>query len=228
MKLINQPTIVDNQALYRIDDFNLSSYLDFIQIRTLPSYKVKADQRKRGIPTGYSIIFAASHLEDIELNSATLPLELTPGLFDYQQVIARVAHIKERYAIFADAGLGKTLTLGELARQAHASESGKILFCIPLNILHQFEEMVVEFFVDFPPFVHLHGGKMSLDEWLAYDDVPRIGFINHEAFVKPRNLAGVSCFLLDESSILKGGQGGDGKIAKHLIGLCRFSYTSPQ
>lgn len=216
MKLNNLPTITDNLATYQVTNFDLSTYLDFIQLRTLPAYKVKAVKEGRRT-TRFDVTFSANYLEDVSLDNATLPLPLTPGLFDYQQVIVRVAHIKERYAIFADAGLGKTNCLAELARQAHASTTGKILFCIPLNILHQFEEMVSEFFPDFPPFIHLHKSKMTLDEWLAYDDVPRIGFVNHEAFIKSHNLSNVDCFLLDESSILKGGQGGEGKIAKNLI-----------
>lgn len=216
MKLNNPPVITNNQAIYQVTNFDLDTYLDFIQLRTLPAYKVKAVKEGRKT-VRFDVTFSASYLEDADFDSQALPLPLTPNLFDYQEVTVKVAHIKERYAIFIDAGGGKTLMLAELARQAHASEQGKILFCIPLNILHQFEEMVTEFFPDFPLFIHLHKSKMSLDEWLAYDDVPRIGFINHEAFIKPHNLSGVDCFLLDESSILKGGQGGEGKIAKNLI-----------
>jgi hypothetical protein len=207
LNLNTQPQIKDNKAIYTVDDFNLPTYQDFIQIRSLPSYKV-IDNR---------IIFPANYLDESYLDESKLPLNLTHNLFDYQQVIVKVAFLKRKYAIFADAGLGKTLIMGELARQLHSSHKGKILFCIPLNIIRQFEEMCQDFFPDFPEFIHLHNHKWTLEEWCAWEDVPRIGFINHEAFIKSRKLSNIDAFFLDESSILKGGAGGVGKIAKHLV-----------
>ena len=109
MNLNNQPVIKGNQAVYRVEDYDLATYQDFIQIRSLPAYKV----------TGQNIAFSATYLDKALENNVKLPLELTPGLFDYQQVVAKVAFLKKRYAIFADAGLGKTLIMGELARQLH-------------------------------------------------------------------------------------------------------------
>lgn len=206
MKLNNQPVIVKNRATVTLNNLDLDSYVDFINLRTLPIYQVKGNQ----------IEFPANYLEGFYQEHNQLPLAITPNLFDYQQTIVKVAWIKERYGIFLDPGLGKTFILGELARQLHATISGKIVLCVPLNILRQFEEMCKTFFLDFPPFVHLHGSKMTLKEWCLLGD-ERIAFVNHEAFIKPQELLGVEAFLLDEASILKGGIGGNGKIAQNII-----------
>lgn len=219
MQFNNQPEIINGKAVYTIKDYDLATYDDFIKIRTLPDYQV----------TGNQIVFRPEYLEGyLQERSSELPLPLTNGLFDYQQVIVKVAYLKRKYAIFADAGLGKTIMLGELARQIHASENGKILMVIPLNIIKQFEEMM-SFFGDFPAWTHLHNNKeMSLKEWAMFDNVPRIGFVNHEAFIKNCDYLSkyLDCIIVDESSILKGGAGGNGKIARNLIKVCReVEYT---
>lgn len=188
MKLNNSPILKDKQAVYRVPQFDLSHYEDMINIRTLPIYEVK----------DRDIIFPATYLEDFyQEKEQGLPLFPPPGLFDYQEVMVKVGFVKERYAFFADAGLGKTLVFGELIRQIHTSTEGRIVVVVPLNILHQFEEMVLDFFADFPSFDHLHGSKMSLKEWCHYGDT-RIAFVNHEAFIKEQELKDVIGFFLDE------------------------------
>lgn len=233
MNLNNQPAINNNQAVYTINNFDLATYQDIIQIRQLPHYQVNTQRNRAHQPVETTISFDASHVQDF-YQTHELPLSLTDGLFDYQQVICKVAFFKERYAIFADAGLGKTLVLWELARQVTANGS-KAVMCVPLNILRQFEEMVIDFFPDCSQdsFVHLHNNKnMTLKEWSHYDDVPKVAFINHEAFIRIESNRGygkIDFFGLDESSILKGGQGGNGKIAKHLIRFVqniRYRYAA--
>lgn len=207
MNLHNQPVVNGKNAVYTIKDFSLNEYLDLIKIRALPDYDVN----------GNSISFRNFYLDEKYREQAdALPLPLNDKLFDYQQIVTRVAYIKEKYALFMDAGLGKTYCLGELARQIYHKYDGKIIICVPLNIMHQFEEMILDFFPDFPAFDHLHGSKMTLKEWCYYGD-NRICFVNHERFIKEQELHNVDAFLLDEASILKGGQGGNGKIAKNII-----------
>lgn len=231
MNLNNKPEIKNGTAIYHVNNFDLDTYHDIIQIKQLPHYKVST-QRDRGHRPVHTIIeFDASHVEDF-FQTHDLALPLTQGEFDYQQVIVKVAYFKERYAIFADAGLGKTIILWELARQVAATTKDKILLCVPLNILRQFEDMVQEFFPDCPEFVHLHKNKMTVKEWSHYDDVPQIAFVNHEAFIKISSFKGygsIAFFGLDEASILKGGQGGNGKIAKNIIKFSsgiRYRYAA--
>ena len=114
MKLNKTPVVNGKQSYYTFEDFSLQEYLDFIQIRQLPDYNVE----------DCTVTFQSQYLDTyIQDKVNRLPLEISPGLFDYQQVIAKVAFLKQRYAIFADAGSGKTIILGELARQIHFSRS---------------------------------------------------------------------------------------------------------
>lgn len=212
MKLNNTPEIRDNQAYLTFEDFDLRSYLDFIQIRSLPTYKI----------IEHTAEFPANYVDGYYTAITKIPLPLTEQLFDYQKVIAKVAFIKQRYGIFLDPGLGKTYVLGELARQVHALDpTKKILYVTALNILAQSKEMCESFFVDFPLSINLHDSKLTLKEWALLGDEP-VGFINHEAFIKIDTLpSNIEMVLLDEASILKGGQGGNGKISKNLIAACK-------
>lgn len=210
MKFNNQPEIIDKQAFYTVTNFDLPTYEDFLKIRTLPHYTVRKNK----------ITFDASYIDHVITEQTKLPVGLQKGLFDYQEVICKVAFYKERYAIYADAGLGKTGMLYQLALLIIALSQktiGKIIVCVPLTVLHQFIEMS-DFFDAMPEMINLHNNKlMSLKEWCHYDNVPRIGFINHHAFIKPQELINVDAFLLDECHILRGGKGGSGKISKNLI-----------
>jgi superfamily II DNA or RNA helicase len=219
MHFNSQPIIKDNQASITFDSLTLSAYKDFIKVRQLAKYEIRDN-------TAY---FPASYIDDFWQDNKELPLPLTKGLFDYQKVMVLVGFAKQRYAFFADAGLGKTLVFGELIRQLHAFVEGRIVVCVPLNILSQFEEMCQEFFDDFPAFDHLHNSKMSLQEWCYYGD-NRVAFVNHEMFIRhDKPLKNVDAFLLDESSILKGGRDGNGKIAKNIIDVTqgiKFKYAA--
>ncbi len=206
MQLNNNPVIQGMQATVHIKQFDLPSYLDMLHIRSLPQYQVN----------GRKLTFPARYL-DSTIDYRQLPLSVTPWLFDYQQMLVKVAWLKRKYALFLDPGLGKTYVMAELARQIHTVDNRKIIFCTELNPLRQLWEMCHE--LDFPESIYLYDNKMSFAEWVEYDDVPRVAFINHETFIRyNKNLSDkVSGFFLDESSILKGGSGGNGKIAKNII-----------
>lgn len=218
MDFITKPVIKDNQAFITFDDLTLESYQDFIKVKQLAKHEIK----------GNTAIFPASYVDDYWIENKKLPLPLTNGLFDYQKVMVQVGFVKQRYAFFADAGLGKTLVFGELIRQIYHSTTGKIVVCVPLNILAQFEEMM-SFFPGFPEYDHLHNAKLKLDEWCILGD-KRIAFINQEAFIRlDKPLKNVDAFFLDESSILAGGKDGNGKIAKNIIKCTqgiKFKYAA--
>lgn len=114
-----------------------------------------------------------------------------------------------------------TRVMAQVIRQLHASNpTQKIIFCTELNPLSQGFKMCQALSADFPDSIYLYNNKdMTFAEWVEYDNVPRIGFINHETFIRyNKNLADKVCgFFLDESSVLRGGAGGNGKIAKNII-----------
>lgn len=209
MQLNNLATIEDNQATYTVSKFDSKHYQDMLTIRQLPQYDVIDE---------HTITFPARYL-DATLDYKELPLPITSWLFDYQKMLVKVAWMKRKYALFLDPGLGKTAIMADLARQYHAvSTTEKIVFCTELNPLRQLYDMCNE--LDFPPSIFLYDNKsMNFESWLHYPDVPRIGFINHDYFIRhDRNFSDkVGQFFLDESSCLRGGAGGAGKIAKNLI-----------
>ena len=209
MKLNQAPKIENKIASYTIPNWLLEHYEDMLTIRTLPQYDV-VDDRTINFPAKYF---------DSSLDYAHLPLPLTNWLFDYQTMLVKVAWLKRKYALFLDPGLGKTYIMAELARQHFQVSTGKIVFCTELNPLKQLYDMCNEI-ADFPESIYLYNNKdMNFHEWLYYDDVPRIGFINHDYFIRyDKNISDkVDTFFLDESSCLRGGAGGSGKIAKNLI-----------
>lgn len=210
MKLNNQATITGNDASLRIKQFDLLSYLDLLEIRSLPQYQAY----------GRSLSFPSRYLGETR-DHRHMPLDLIDGDFDYQTMLVKVAWLKRRYAIFLDPGLGKTRIMAQLIRQLYTSNpTQKIIFCTELNPLSQGFKMCQALSADFPDSIYLYGNKeMTFAEWVEYDNVPRIGFINHEVFIRyNKNLADKVCgFFLDESSVLRGGAGGNGKIAKNII-----------
>jgi len=219
MKFNNPIQVSELESSITFNNLNLESYLDFIKVRQLAKYRIK----------GRTAYFPSTYLDDYWEDNKKLPLPITKELFDYQNVAVQVGFIKQRFGFSLDAGLGKTLVFGELIRQLHAFTDQRIVVCVPLNILVQFEEMCKEHFPDFPEFDHLHNNTMKLDEWCEYGD-SRIAFVNHEYFIRcDKPLKNVVGFFLDESSILKGGQDGSGKIAKNIIKVSKgikFKYAA--
>lgn len=209
MKLNNQPQINGNLATLHFKQFDLPSYLDLLTIRSLPQYEI--ERRKATFPAKYIGEYT---------DYRQMPLGLISGDFDYQSMLTKIIWLKRKYAIFLDPGLGKTRIMAQVIRQLAATSSQKIVFCTELNPLSQSFKMCLDLSNEFPDSIFLYGNKeMTFAEWIEYDNVPQVGFINHEQFIKyNKNLADKVCgFFLDESSILRGGSQGNGKIAKNII-----------
>lgn len=62
---------------------------------------------------------------------------LNPALFEFQKALTRWALAKGRAAVFADAGLGKTVIQTEWAKQIHDYTGGNVLIIAPLSIARQ-------------------------------------------------------------------------------------------
>lgn len=177
-------------------DFDTSSvddYETFLKIRRLPIYRFRGTSAE--VPDEY-----ATNLGVKIRKARSAKYEPIAGLFDYQRDISRLAIQKQKYAIFADCGLGKTLMLLEFARQAAKASGKKALIVSPLMVVEQTIDEAVEW----------HGDKMQisqicaadLQDWID-DDQSDIGVTNYEAIrsgLTQGNLAGL---ILDESSMLK-------------------------
>lgn len=123
-------------------------------------------------------------------------------LFDYQQWTVEMALDRERFALFADCGLGKTLMQLEWARQV--SKHGRVLIVAPLQVVPQTIDEARRFYGD-DLIVHDVSDRLGLEGWLC--DGWGVGITNYEKLDgtdRPLPVAGV---VLDESSVLKSSMG---------------------
>lgn len=134
-----------------------------------------------------------------------------PHLHEYQRFATTFAVARERAALFLECGLGKTSIA--LAWVEHVRSSNPAVICAPLAALHEFENERAKFFPQVP-LRRVETGAFA--DWLSAPD--GVALVTHHAFVEERDLSGVSAFVLDESSILKSG---DGAIAASLVRSCR-------
>ena len=134
---------------------------------------------------------------------------LNPHLFDFQRAIVEWALKKGRAAVFADTGLGKTLTQLSWA-DAVANHAGRVLIVAPLCVAQQTVDEGRKFGV------HVEYRRHQSE----IVDSDRIVITNYEmlAHFDASMFAGV---VLDESSILKGE---DSKTRREVIS--KFSETA--
>lgn len=134
---------------------------------------------------------------------------LNPHLFDFQRAIVEWALKKGRAAVFADTGLGKTLTQLSWA-DAVANHAGRVLIVAPLCVAQQTVDEGLKFGVCVE--YRRHQSEIV--------DSDRIVITNYEmlAHFDASMFAGV---VLDESSILKGE---DSKTRREVIS--KFSETA--
>lgn len=203
---MTQLQIVGQQAVVDFASFDLEAYDRFIACKKVPEtnleYDWQADRYRVSMPARY-----ASLLDPAAVLPSRDWLPIYEGCFDYQDFIVSRALHAERYAIYADCGLGKTLMFLEWARQVHAREDGKVLILSPKNIIGQTVREAQAFYGDGLPVTTIRT-REELIAWLT-DGVASIAITNYEKLIEGeiremRNLAGL---VLDESSILKTGGG---------------------
>ncbi len=163
-------------------------YEDFIKCKLLPRYEV----RGRKVITdaeSYAYVFGAE-------KAPSKPLSVDSSLlFDYQSEIAELALYRKRYAPFLDCGLGKTRI--ELAWADSLKE--RALFQCPLSVMGDILEEAER--------MNIGVSNLRTGKWEE-----KIGLINFES-MRQIDMRKVQGFVLDESSILKNG---DGAIREYL------------
>ena len=122
------------------------------------------------------------------------------ALFDYQRDIAALAIKKQKYAIFADCGLGKTLMMMEYARHAQDRIDGRnVLIVCPLMV-------VAQTISEFKRFYGTDGiERVRASELVAWSatQTGKIGITNYEALTDAVSGSAIGALILDESSMLK-------------------------
>lgn len=174
----------------------LDGYRTFLKCKTLPHYKVVKDTVWTD-DVSYAAVFDGAMESDISGAAAGY-------LYDYQRWVVDTALAKRRYAAFLDCGLGKTAI--EVAwAHAVAEKHGKVLFLCPLAVMEDIQRFCEKF----------HGYRMSNlrngGKWTT-----DIAIMNWESMrdFSGDTFAGV---VLDESSILKNGQGKTRKWLTELV-----------
>lgn len=136
--------------------------------------------------------------------------QVAPHLHEYQRFALAFAVARQRTALFMECGLGKTSIAIGWAQMMR--EPGPAMVCAPLAAAHEFEAERDRFYPHIPlRFIR----TADVDDWLA--DPHGIAVVTHHAFTRKRDLSRINAFVLDESSILKSG---DGAIATALSASC--------
>lgn len=185
----------------------LEAYEDLLKIRTLPDYRFVGAQ---------TVTCDAADLATLGLAPPNLAdVAPAPHLFDYQSWVVIRAVERERFAIFADTGLGKTAMQLEWARLVTDRHGGRTLIVAPLNVCRQTIAEAVRFYGD-DLVVDDLTDRAALTAWLV--DGEGVGITNYEKFdnavttdqgdfgnmkYQQGDVWPVGAVVLDESSMLK-------------------------
>lgn len=176
-----------------------ADYRRFLQIKGLPAYRIVG--REAIIPDQYADrLGLVSHAESPAQRYAPIP-----GLFDYQEAIAALAIRRQKFAVFAEPGLGKTLMMLEFARHAAACLGGdrNTLIVSPPMVIAQTIGEATRFYGDSLPITRIRAAE--LPRWMETGQ--GIGITNYEALKADVPQGRLGALLLDESSLLKSAYG---------------------
>lgn len=177
-----------------IDLNTTTGYRQFLQVKSLPVYRFTG--REAWFPDEYASRLGLA--PDKAKQKRYTPLEC---LFDYQKAIAQTAIRKQKYAIFADCGLGKTLIFTEYVRYVNSVlPMGKgILIVSPLMVVDQTIAEINKFYGDKLPIEQVRAKDLAA--WTQSGS--RIGITNFEAITDEVQQGRIGCIVIDESSMLK-------------------------
>ncbi len=186
----------------RINDYGL-----FLKVKSLPKFRFEG--RTAIVPDEYAARLGLN--ATVADASAYSPID---GLWDYQSGIAAMAIRKERFAVFADCGLGKTLILLEFARHAAKNCGGKIVLIVsPLMVIEQTMEVAANWY----------GDAMSIERVAAAGLAERLAnpaggvvITNYDALTDELTNDNIGAVILDESSLLKSHYGAWGQTCIRL------------
>lgn len=175
-----------------IDTKTIDGYNMFIKCKELPQYKIVGNSVLTD-DISYSYIFGSESDSKIAHNKHKIE-------FDYQGYVVNKALEQRRYAAFLDCGLGKTIIELLFIHDVVNKFKMKGVIFAPLSVIEDIQRECMR----------LYGYRMSnlrKEEWKT--DIAIINFEN----MKTIDMRNVCCSVLDESSILKSG---DGAIADYL------------
>jgi hypothetical protein len=184
-------------------------YQTFLRIKSLPAYRFCG--RVAEFEDHYAARLGLGAVADAPVGQH----EPLAAAFDFQRAIVEAAIRKQRFAVFADCGLGKTLILLEFARYVSESAGGRVLIISPLMVVPQTVAEGRRFYgeslaVEVIP-------SSGLSEWLGSSGANAVGVTNYEALRnEPFDNSRLAALILDESSMLKSHYGKYGTAAIRL------------
>lgn len=174
---------------------DVESYRKFLAIKELPAYRIRG--RVAEFPDEY-----ANRIGAKPKRAASSKYAAEPYMFDYQRDIAALAIRRQKFAVFADCGLGKTLILLSYARyvQQKLGRKRRVLIISPPLVIYQTIAEAAKFWGDGIKMERVKAADLSA--WLASDG-DAIGITNYEALKDETPRGKLGALILDESSILK-------------------------
>jgi len=185
---------------------SIEDYRKFCQVKRLPAYHIRG--RVATIPNQYADRLG----ESIDLTHSKM--RLLKCSFDYQRDITRMAIEKQKFAIFADCGLGKSLMLLMYARHVFEliGKHKRVLILTPPMVVRQLIDEASKFM----PALKCEVVKAAnMQEWLNTPG-KAVGISNYEALKKDTQQGCLGALILDEASILKSHYGNYGSICIRL------------
>jgi DNA modification methylase len=196
------------------DQISLETYPLFLKVKGLPRYEIERDKDTLDWALTFPAEYASRFDESAQVATESLPLPISDFLFDRQELAVKVMWHKKRYGLFWDAGLGKTLVFLELCRQL-AAAGKKCLIISPLNVIGQTMDEADKHYNML--LANYHDNREGFHKWRKSES-HTVAIINHATFRKPLNLKGIDAIFLDESDVLKNGQG---TIRRNLVNACK-------
>lgn len=180
---------------FDFDTRSIADYETFLNVRRCPVYSFRGTSAY--VPDEY-----ASTLGVKAKRRRTAKYAPHGKLFDYQRDITAIATQKQKYAVFADCGLGKTLIILDYARHVAKATGGKALIVSPLMVVRQTCEEWNRWYGD-----NMVGKVAAADlpYWLKSTDPldSQIGITNYESIREGLPQGTLAGLILDESSMLK-------------------------
>lgn len=177
--------------IIEIDTNKIDDYKKFIKCKQLPYYKIEGNKIITD-EESYNFVFGKNNKSSYKYEN------IDNYLFDYQYYLVNKALERKRYAVFADCGLGKTRVEILFAKTLNE----KVLLLCPLSVMNDIIQEANT--------LNIPISNLRTEKWKE-----KLAIINFEN-MKAIDMRGVKGIILDESSILKNG---DGVIRKYLTEL---------
>ncbi len=190
-----------------LDLNSVNDYRKFLKIKGLPTYQFHG--RQAMFPSEYAGLIEGA-IQGHDKREKYKPLT---GLWDYQEAITRLAIHRQKFAIFADCGLGKTLMLLEFARHAQQSLGNlrRVLIVSPIMVIEQTMAAVRQFYGSSGLQIDMEQVKAKdLTRWVGQIG-SMVGITNYEALQDSTPQGRLGALILDESSMLKSHYGRHGQ-----------------